>query len=737
MAPLLPPQFAATPVPTFAFAVRLGVGPAAAPPSGLRVMLLASMTSAGTAAPNVPVEVFDVTDAEAKFGARSRAAMLCRAFRTLAPRGRLSLCPVADPVGGVAATAVLTFAGPSTGAGVVRLRVAGRLLREVVIPSGTSATNAAALVLVAVTEVSELPCTGAVGGTGAEHVLTLTAANLGATGNQLRVTFESTAPGLTIALNDLAAATRGKSYFGAVGTAATAGRATGSTSFPVRLANGDTIVVSRNGAGNATATFAGFARRLLGVGGTLAAVTAGHALVLVVNGVQRAVNFAGTENSAALYAAAINVIPGVFTDTSGGQVRITTDRQGTGASLTVHATTDADVLAALGITSGQSGTPLGSSNVADIEAVTAAEFATIVQTAIVGTAAGADHDGHPYIESTTTGTSSTIQVQASSSADDEFGFDNNSHAGTAGASTAGVGDVDLTSALTAIGGARYDRIVADIDDDTNRTRLKNHLVSQSSINVGHRCMGVVGSLAEDISGGGTSVQADAAALNEPLLTIVYQRRSHHAAGELAAAYAAAKVYGDGRLPGEEQYRAAKANGLSLAPAILATDEEERLSPTQVDSLLRAGVSPLGVDNLNPGYAALIRPVTTRTKNASGGVSYLVADTSKVTVSHLVADRCEAWAAEALADKNLVPDPATIEQAPSSPYVTWPGAVREEILAILRTMEAGALLVNVDAYASQVTVEQTTIDGVTYLVCRVPFAVINHLHSLVGEAQQVA
>lgn len=733
MPPTLPSGFASTPTPTFAFAVRLGVGPAAAPSTGMKIMLLASKTSAGTASNNIPVEVFDATDAEAQFGARSRLAAKVRAFRAIAPRGRLFACPVADPVGGVAATAVLTFAGPSTAAGVVRLRIAGRLIREVVIPSGTSASAAAALVLAALAEVSELPCTGAVGGTGAEHVLTLAAANPGQVGNQLRVVFEVTATGITIALNELAAATRGKAYFGSGGSSATAGRSTGSATFPVRLVNGDTVIVSRNGAGNATATFAGFARRLLGVSGTLAAVTAGHSLVLVVHGTQRSVAFAGTENSAVLYAAAINAIPGITADTSGGQVRITTDKQGSGASLSVHASTDADVLASLGFTSGQVGTSLGSSNVADIEAITAAEFESIVEGAVAGTAAGADADGHPYIESTTTGTGSTIQVQASSTADDEFGFDNNSHAGTAGYSVAGVGTVDLTAALAAIAGARYHRIVADVDDDTNRGRLKNHLVSQSAINVGQRCMGVAGSIEETLA----TAQADAVAQNEPRLTLVYNRRSHNHCGELAAAYMAAKVYGDGRLPGEEQYLAAKANSLSLYPAILATDEEERLTGTQVDTLLRAGVSPLGADNLNPGYAAVVRPVTTRTQNAQGGTSYLVADTSKVAVADAVADRCEAWAASNYADKNLVPDPVTIEQAPSSPYVVWPSAVRDDFLAILRQMEGEFLIVNVAQYASQVTVEQATIDGVTYLVCRVPFAVINHLHSVVGEAQQVA
>ena len=515
MPPTLPSGFAATPTPTFSFAVRLGVGPSA-PATGMRVMFLASGTGAGTASDSVPTEFFDVTDIEAQFGARSRLAALCRAARAIAPRGRFYACPVADPAG-TAATAVLTFSGPATAAGVFRLRIAGRLLSEVVIPNGSTAAAAAALVQAAAAAVAELPCTGAVGGTGNEHILTFTAANTGATGNQLRVVFECTATGITVALNGVTTAARGKAYFGS------------------------------------------------------------------------------------------------------------------------------------------------------------------------------------------------------------------------GTATAGVGAVDLTAALAAIAGTRYHRIVADIDDDTNRGRLKTHLISQSSINTGRRCMGVVGSLEDTLA----TVQGDATAQNEPRLTLVYNRKSHNFAGEIAAAYAAAKVYGDGRLPGEEQYLAAKANGLSLYPAILATDEEERLTATQVDALLRAGVTPLGADHVSPGYANVVRPVTTRTINASGGASYLVADTSKVAVADAVADRCEAWATTNYADKNLVPDPARVEDAPSSPYVIWCAAIREDILSILRQMEGEALLVNVSQYASQVTVEPLVVDGVTYVVCKVPFGVIPHLHSFVGEALQVA
>lgn len=740
--PSFPSQFTPGPIPTFAFQVSLGVGPAPLSPAGLKCLLVGSKTTSGTgtATDLVPTEVFGTDDAETKFGARSRLAAMARVFRAIAPRGQLFACPVAPPAGGVAATAVLAFTGPATAAGVVRLRIAGRLIREVVIPSGTTAAAAAALVEAVLDEVSELPCTAAVGSGGSTHILTLTAATVGEAGNQLRVVFESTATGLTIALNGGATAASGKAYFGSGSGVATSGRSTASGTFPVRLVNGDTIVVSIDAGSNETATFSGFARRLTGAAGTLAAVTASNELVLAVNGVTRTVAFAGTENTDALFAAAINAIPGVFADVTGGQVRITTDRQGTGASLVVDATTDADVLASLGLSSGQVGASLGSSNVADIEAVTAAEFTSLVEAAAAGCTAGADADGHPYIASDATGTGASVQVQASSTADDEFGFDNAAHPGAAGTpAVAGVGVIDTGTAgatptllWAAISGTRYDRIALDADDDTARAAFKLHLTTQSGIGTGQRCMGVVASLRDTLS----DVQADAVAMNEPRATLLYCRRSHRTTGELAAAYCAAKIYGNGGLVGENTYRAAKANGLPLYPAIEATDEEERLSGTQVATLLRAGVTVLGADRARAGYACVVRPVTTRTKNASGGTSYLVAAPSKVAVADVVADFCEAFAADNYADKNLVPNPASIEVAPSSPFVIWPDAIREDMLGILYQMENDALLVDVAAHADQVTVETTTVEGVTYAIVRVPFAVIPHLDSVIGDAQQV-
>lgn len=513
----LPSGFNPVHIPLVSFAVRLGVGAGANALAGLKVMLVGMMLSAGTATANIPVEVGDATDANAKFGARSRLAGMVRAFRMIAPRARLYACPVADPAG-TAATAVLTFSGPATAAGVVRLRIAGQLVREVQIPSGATAAQAAALVAAAVAEMSDLPATGAVGGGGSEHIYTLTASNTGAQGNQNRVVFEVTATGITISLNGASAATSGKGYFGS------------------------------------------------------------------------------------------------------------------------------------------------------------------------------------------------------------------------GTSTAGVGNPTISTALTAISGARYDRIGVDVDDDTLRGTVSTHVDTQSGINVGLRRVAVMPALNDTVS----TVQADAVAVNNGRVVLLHQKRPHMPGNEILGAYLAAKVYGplDGALPGEDTYRAAKANGLSLYPAILATDEEERLSATDVNSLLASGVTVINADYAHPGYASVVRPVTTRTLNAQGGTSYAVHDTSKVAVPDLVADRLEAFAAANYADKNLVADPATTEEAPSNPRLIWPSAIRDDVLSILREMEEEGLIANVTANASAVTVGTTTVDGTTYAVASIPTKVVDHLHSTVGDVLQV-
>lgn len=254
-------------------------------------------------------------------------------------------------------------------------------------------------------------------------------------------------------------------------------RVTGSATFPVRLAHGQTVIVDIDGSGDATATFNGFARRLTGSSGTHAAVTASNELVLTVGGINRTVAFAGTENTAALFAAKIAAdIPGVQVDVSGGNVRVTTDKKGSGASLVVHASSDSDVLASLGFTSGQVAGSLGSSNVADIEAVTAAEFKTIVELAVADCTADADADGHPYIESSATGSGSTVAVNASSTATG-FGLDNTTHTGVA------TSTVDALTFVASSDGAWAHGIRVVIDDATGdqATRFRVRVTNAAGV----------------------------------------------------------------------------------------------------------------------------------------------------------------------------------------------------------------------------------------------------------------
>ena len=62
--------------------------------------------------------------------------------------------------------------------------------------------------------------------------------------------------------------------------------------------------------------------------------------------------------------------------------------------------------------------------------MTAVEAIAVIGTAIGGTGSVTQESGAIRITSATTGISSTVLVQASSTADDEFGFDNATHAGT-------------------------------------------------------------------------------------------------------------------------------------------------------------------------------------------------------------------------------------------------------------------------------------------------------------------
>jgi phage tail sheath gpL-like len=305
--------------------------------------------------------------------------------------------------------------------------------------------------------------------------------------------------------------------------------------------------------------------------------------------------------------------------------------------------------------------------------------------------------------------------------------------GTAGTDfVVGAGADDFTAALAAVYAADFDFLGCACSDDTNRGLVTTHVTSASAISEGRRRAAVCGSMEGTLA----TVQADAVAANNPRFQIGHLKGAHNSTGEIAAAYLAAHIYGDGRLRGIAQKTSAKQNGLQLFPAIYAPELADYTTNNQKATLLANGVTPLAASRLYPGYAEVVRPVTTRTLAVSGATSYAVIDPSKVRVADEVARRWGAFASVAYADKNLAPDPTDPDAAPSADDVVWPSAMREDVLALLRTMEDEGKLVNVNAHAASVAVSADGSDD-TVAVVVIPVAVIPHLHSVVTAIQQVA
>ncbi len=115
--------------------------------------------------------------------------------------------------------------------------------------------------------------------------------------------------------------------------------------------------------------------------------------------------------------------------TNTDKVTVRSDRRGTGSGVNV---TGGTANALLAFTTGNTA---GTGNVSNIDAVTFAETKTIVELA-VDSCTVTNVGGAAKVSSNTTGTGSKVLVVASSTADDEYGFDNATHTGGAGGAVA-------------------------------------------------------------------------------------------------------------------------------------------------------------------------------------------------------------------------------------------------------------------------------------------------------------
>jgi hypothetical protein len=194
---------------------------------------------------------------------------------------------------------------------------------------------------------------------------------------------------------------------------------------PFTLANGQTFVISIDGGANITKTF------LTGEFSNIAAATA-EEVVSALNA------FFASQGAGA-------VASGTTT------VTVTSNRRGSGSGVNISATSTS--VGASPLLQFTTGNIAGTGNVSNVNAVTAAEWVTIMA-GLTGAVASVVSSALK-ITSSTTGTGSSVQVDASSTADDEMGFNNAVNSGSSGAATAtlqldGKWDGDYAAQLRAI-----------------------------------------------------------------------------------------------------------------------------------------------------------------------------------------------------------------------------------------------------------------------------------------------
>jgi len=165
------------------------------PANNQRMLLIAQLLAAGSAAALTPVQVYDDAQAAALFGSGSMAHLLCRAAIKANPYLDLTVCALADAGAGVAATGTITITGPATGSGIMRIFIGNRTV-EIAIASGAVQNDIATALNAELAKYADLPVTAAA----VTNVVTLTARNKGTVGNSIPFSVEVTAAGISAAV---------------------------------------------------------------------------------------------------------------------------------------------------------------------------------------------------------------------------------------------------------------------------------------------------------------------------------------------------------------------------------------------------------------------------------------------------------------------------------------------------------------------------------------------------------
>lgn len=154
------------------------------PPIDNRVLLVGQMFAAGSADEATIHPIVEAGQAVALFGRGSMLARMAAAYKASDRYSTVHAIGLDDAAGSTAASGTITVTGPATAAGTIALMVAGVRL-AVGVAKAAAAITVAASIAAAVNAAADLPVTAAVGANPNEHVVTLTARNKGAAGNDI------------------------------------------------------------------------------------------------------------------------------------------------------------------------------------------------------------------------------------------------------------------------------------------------------------------------------------------------------------------------------------------------------------------------------------------------------------------------------------------------------------------------------------------------------------------------
>lgn len=293
---------------------------------------------------------------------------------------------------------------------------------------------------------------------------------------------------------------------------------------------------------------------------------------------------------------------------------------------------------------------------------------------------------------------------------------------------------DFTAALTAIEPVRYDRIVGACIDATNAGRVVTHVNANAGPTVQLLEQAVVPSV--DTYANAVTF---ATGQNAARLQVAWHYASPLPPPDVAAQLAACRLNADaavgGSRVGEASDPAANLDGLDLATVIVQRVPADRPTPTEVEGALNNGLAVLAPSGSRPGYAALVRSVTSRS-TASGVPNYAVIDTAYVTVTDYCADRYRGRLTTDLAGAKLGADLANGQPASRAPNVTTPSIIWQLIFGYQKEDEAAGIIRDVDANLPLLVVEADS--GTPGRInCDIPVEPVTALHQVFGYVRQLA